>query len=84
MPDENDKHPLNAPGEFYNDFSCIDCGLCPELAPSVFKRDDEEGYSYVYKQPTTPEEFLVTQEALEGCPTESIHRNLSMQSAPIT
>ena len=74
MANENDKHPLNAQGEFFNDLTCIDCGLCPELVPTVFRRDDEGGYSYVYKQPTSKEERAAFMEAIEDCPTESIGR----------
>ncbi|MGJ8723425.1 MAG: ferredoxin [Roseibacillus sp.] len=54
--------------------SCLDCGLCPEQAPSIFKRDDDEGLSYVHKQPTTGEELASTLEAMESGPTESIGR----------
>ena len=72
MADSNDKHPLNVPGKFYNDLSCIDCGMCPDLAPRFFRRDDEDGYSYVYKQPETKEEERLALDAIEACPTESI------------
>jgi hypothetical protein len=30
--------------------------LCRETAPANFTRSDDGGYSYVSKQPTTPEE----------------------------
>ena len=72
MADKEDKNDLNTPGAIYNDYSCIDCGLCPEIAPQIFKRDDDEGYSYVYKQPITPEEQELAMEAIDSCPTESI------------
>ena len=72
MSDETNANPLNAPGTFYNDLSCIDCNLCPEAVPSVFRRDDEEGYSYVFKQPQTKEEKAAVIEAIQDCPTESI------------
>ncbi|MFN0075722.1 MAG: ferredoxin [Prosthecobacter sp.] len=52
--------------------SCIDCGLCPSTAPSHFRRDDEIGQSFVFRQPETAEEIALCREALEGCPTESI------------
>ena len=44
------------PGKFYVDDQCIDCDLCRETAPANFTRSDDGGYSYVFKQPTTPEE----------------------------
>jgi len=72
MAEKNDKHPLNVAGRFYNDLSCVDCGMCPELVPTVFRRDDEGGYSYVYRQPETEEEVKLAQEVLGDCPTESI------------
>ena len=61
-----------APGPYYNDLSCIDCGMCPEIAPLIFKRQEDAGYSYVYRQPVTPEEIALAEEAKESCPTESI------------
>jgi len=30
------------------------------------------GFSYVYKQPTTPDEETLCKEAMEGCPVEAI------------
>lgn len=72
MANQSEKHPLNVTGRFYNDLSCIDCGLCPEIAPMVFRRDDEDGYSYAYQQPRTDAEAKLANEAMEACPTESI------------
>ena len=72
MADRTEKNPLNVPGNYYNDLSCIDCDLCRELAPGVFRRDDEEGLSYVWKQPMTADEILAAEEALSSCPTETI------------
>ena len=31
----SDRFLLNVPGAWYNDTSCIDCGLCPEIAPGI-------------------------------------------------
>lgn len=62
----------NAPGRFYNDLSCIDCGLCPDMAPQFFRRDDEQGQTYVWMQPSTPDEISLALSAVEACPTESI------------
>ena len=33
MADPDNKHPLNLPGAYYNDDTCIDCDLCREIAP---------------------------------------------------
>jgi len=56
MADPNDKVPGQALGRFYVDTQCIDCDLCRETAPQNFTRNDDGGYSYVKKQPESPEE----------------------------
>lgn len=35
MADIDEKTPLNVPGKFYVDSSCIDCDLCRETAPET-------------------------------------------------
>lgn len=72
MASPHDRLLQNVPGRFYVDSSCIDCGLCPSTAPAHFRRDDEIGQSYVFRQPEIPDEADLCREALEGCPTESI------------
>jgi len=72
MADRNNKNPENIPGAFYVDDDCIDCDICRTNAPEFFKRQDDGGYSYVYKQPVTPEEIALAEEALTGCPTDDI------------
>lgn len=72
MATQSDKYPINVSGKFYVDTQCIDCDLCRETAESFFTRDDDGGYSFVYKQPTTEEEIAQCMEALEGCPVEAI------------
>ncbi|MDE1171103.1 MAG: ferredoxin [Verrucomicrobium sp.] len=67
-----DKYAENVAGKYYVDTQCIDCDLCRETAPSNFTRQDDGGYSYVYKQPSTPEEETACKEAKEGCPVEAI------------
>ena len=37
-----------------------------------FTREENEGYSYVYKQPENEEEEEMCQNALDGCPVEAI------------
>ena len=75
MPNPKDKVPENVPGLYYSDTSCIDCGMCPETAPLIFKRQEDAGYSYVYRQPVTPEEIAQAEEALNSCPSDSIGNN---------
>jgi ferredoxin len=68
----NDKLPENVAGKFYVDSQCIDCDVCRDTSPANFRRNDENGYSYVYKQPETPEEFELCREAFNACPVEAI------------
>jgi ferredoxin len=72
MADVANKYPENVEGKFYVDDQCIDCDLCRETAPANFKRNDDGGHSFVYKQPETPEEEGLCKEAMEGCPVEAI------------
>jgi ferredoxin len=72
MADAANKYAENVEGKFYVDDQCIDCDLCRETAPANFKRNDDGGHSYVYKQPETPEEEALCKEAMEGCPVEAI------------
>ena len=62
----------NVAGDFYVDSTCIDCDLCRETAPANFKRNDDGGHSYVYKQPESDAETALCKEAMEGCPVEAI------------
>lgn len=72
MADPTDKNPLNVFGKYYNDTTCIDCDLCREMAPAIFARDDDEGLSYVWKQPATFEEVELAEQARCACPSETI------------
>lgn len=72
MADKNNKVPLNVPGKWYVDTSCIDCDVCRTTAPNNFRANEDEGYSYVFKQPETPEEEAQCQEAKASCPVEAI------------
>ena len=75
MADRDNKHKENVPGAYYVDDQCIDCDLCRETAPANFTRNDDGGYSYVKKQPESPEEEALCKEAKEGCPVEAIGDN---------
>ena len=69
--------PENVRGKYYVDSTCGDCDLCREVAPKNFTRNEDfgnyGGYSYVFKQPDTPEEEIACRESLEGCPHDAIH-----------
>ncbi|HZS43717.1 MAG TPA: ferredoxin [Blastocatellia bacterium] len=72
MADKNNKHEGNVPGRFYVDKECIDCDVCRDTAPDNFTRHDDGGYSFVFKQPETPDEEDRCKEAMESCPVEAI------------
>ena len=72
MAELEDKYEDNVKGRYFVDLQCIDCDLCRETAPDNFKRNEEDGYSYVYKQPETEEEEILCAESLAGCPVEAI------------
>ena len=48
---------------------------CRWPRPGSFKRNDDGGYSFVYHQPSSPEEEKLAKEAMEGCPVEAIGNN---------
>ena len=72
MADQENSYEDNTKGKFYVDDQCIDCDLCRETAPNIFTRQEEGGYSFVYKQPEDDEEVSACEEAMEGCPVEAI------------
>ena len=72
MADSANKYPENVPGKFYVDDQCIDCDLCRETAPANFVRNDEAGFSFIYKQPESPDEETLCKDALDNCPVEAI------------
>lgn len=85
MAEHTKRLPTNVPGRWYVDANCIDCDLCRETAPTVFKRDDEGGNSFVFHQPETEEELRLAEEALSGCPVEAIgNDNPAPPSTPAT
>ncbi len=72
MADLEAKFSDNVEGRFYVDENCIDCDLCREIAPGFFTRNDDEGHSYVIKQPVNEEDLELCVEALNDCPVEAI------------
>jgi ferredoxin len=66
-----DRVPANIAGKYYVDTTCIDCDQCRSVAPDLFGRT-EDGFSYVKRQPVTPEEIAAAEEAASGCATASI------------
>ena len=70
MADPKHAYPENTSGDFFVDDTCIDCDLCRQIEPSVYRADD--GHSIVYAQPQSPEQTLRASMALVTCPTGSI------------
>lgn len=64
------RHPLNVPGPYFVDTSCINCDTCREIAPRVFREDG--GQSIVSAQPEG-EDIFRSNLAIVACPTGSIH-----------
>ncbi len=72
MADKTDKAPGNVLGKYYVDNYCTNCDLCRSIAPEIFKENEDEGVSIVYKQPENDEEVDLVVEAMESCPEDAI------------
>ena len=72
MADNTDKVEGSVDGQFYVDSNCIDCDLCRQTAPDNFERNEDEGFTFVNKQPENEEEEQACRDAMEECPTEAI------------
>ena len=72
MADAANKYAHNVNGAYYVDDQCIDCDLCRETAPANFKRDDDGGHSFLYKQPETDEDDMMV---LKGSAPVSMMRD---------
>jgi glyoxylase-like metal-dependent hydrolase (beta-lactamase superfamily II)/ferredoxin len=75
-------HPLDAEGEWFVDTRCIDCDVARQWAPGLIEADDE-GLSYVARQPASPSEEAAMWRAAVACPTQSIgHRSVRRPPTP--
>ena len=72
MADSSNKYAENVAGPYYCDDQCIDCDLCRETAPANFARDEDGGFTYVFKQPENADEEALCVAAMEGCPVSAI------------
>ncbi len=50
---------------------CVGCGTCEEIAPEVFKVNEETEKAEVIMEEGGPEDLI--EEAIETCPSECIH-----------
>jgi ferredoxin len=62
----------NVQGRFWVSTLCIDCALCPEIAPEHFTSNLLEGHGYVFRQPRDEREEALCREAMALCPAEAI------------
>ena len=67
----------NVQGRYYVDESCIYCELCLEIAPDNFSHDQDKGEAYISSQPTNNEQHTKVIEAIDMCPTKSIHDSIT-------
>jgi glyoxylase-like metal-dependent hydrolase (beta-lactamase superfamily II) len=74
------RNPDSAPGDWYVDTSCIDCGASRNVAPGLVVRRDE--LSIFARQPANGEEELAAWRAALVCPTASIGRMARAQPPP--
>lgn len=72
MADAKERYAENGTGKWYVDTQCIDCDVCRVTAPGNFRREEDKGFSYVFQQPSSPEEEAQCQEAKDSCPVEAI------------
>ena len=64
-------HPANETGPWFVDTRCIRCDAARHWAPGLIGAD-EQGRSFVARQPARPEEEAQLWRAAGACPTQSI------------
>ena len=70
MARRTEAHADNAPGPFFVDRTCIDCGTCYQFAPETFQ--DGGNHARVHAQPEGAEQRLQASMALVACPVSAI------------
>jgi glyoxylase-like metal-dependent hydrolase (beta-lactamase superfamily II) len=73
------RNPDSAPGDWYIDTACIDCGASRHVAPDLIV--ERNGKSVFVRQPNTPEQRLAAWRAVLVCPTASV-RSETRQPRP--
>jgi glyoxylase-like metal-dependent hydrolase (beta-lactamase superfamily II) len=66
----SERNPASAPGDWYIDERCIDCGASCEVAPGVIVH--RKGKSVFARQPANEEEERAAWRAVLVCPTASV------------
>jgi ferredoxin len=72
MADKTMKQPENAAGKWYVDASCALCRNCLEEASSLLQYSEDQTHVYFARQPTTREEAVAAERAMDVCPTLAI------------
>jgi glyoxylase-like metal-dependent hydrolase (beta-lactamase superfamily II) len=70
VPKLADRNPTSAPGDWYIDRRCIDCGASREVAPGLIVH--RRGKSVFARQPANGEEERAAWRAVLVCPTASV------------
>ena len=73
------RNPDSAPGDWFIDTACIDCGAARHVAPNLVV--GRNGKSVFTRQPATPQEQLAAWRAVLVCPTASV-RSETKQPRP--
>src|SRR5713101_2364610 len=66
----SERNPASAPGDWYIDRRCIDCGASRELAPGLIVH--RKGKSVFARQPANEDEERAAWRAVLVCPTASV------------
>jgi glyoxylase-like metal-dependent hydrolase (beta-lactamase superfamily II) len=73
------RNPDSAPGDWYIDTACIDCGAACHVAPGLIV--EHHGKSVFARQPETEEDRVAAWRAVLACPTASV-RSETRQPRP--
>ncbi|MSP95144.1 MAG: MBL fold metallo-hydrolase [Alphaproteobacteria bacterium] len=77
-----ERHPKNAPGDWYVDTRCTDCGAARNVAPGLIVEQD--GQSIFARQPKTKAEIAMAWRARLLCPTASVRTENRNEAPPGT
>jgi len=75
------RNPASAPGDWFIDTACIDCGAAPSEAPGLIVRHG--GACIFARQPETTNENEAAFRAMQVCPTASIRSESNRRSLPL-
>ena len=52
--------------------NCIKCGVCASIADSLFVLNDDSHKAQIKKNPESPEEIKMYEDAQSSCPAQAI------------